>query len=270
MVISPFSKPNIAQASTYQTLHDQGCSLFSAGRYEEALAYFNQAVALMPDQANLWYRQGDALANLTRYPEALLSLNRALALKPDYQQAWALRGAVLIYLERYSEALENCNHALQLQPSDAETWMMRGAALYYLKQYKQAYASYDKALGIERKPLSKRLIELALSPVKQNKIQSAFTHISRQTTRRKRVMLRKSRKHFRLDGWTISMGLSTLLVAAIALVALISLLQGVAFTANNEVHSTGIPWIQDQRTCQESGRSWENSICWDQQHDPNF
>ncbi|MCU0525519.1 MAG: hypothetical protein MUF72_11920 [Elainella sp. Prado103] len=37
-----------------------------------------------------------------------------------------------------------------------------------------------------------------------------------------------------------------------------------------EIHPTGIPWINDRAECERSGRQWQNEVCWDSEHDPNF
>lgn len=84
------------------------------------------------------------------------------------------------------------------------------------------------------------------------------------------MLRRRSKKQVCLNGWAISMGLSLLVFSAILCVGLISLLQWIEPTAKGEFHATGIPWIQDAQSCQESGRFWEDGTCWDQQHDPSF
>lgn len=219
MVIShSFSKAS-SFPGAYQTLYDQGRLLLNAGHYKEAVAYFDRAIAILPDQPTSWYYHGDALAHLTRYEEALFSFERVLALEPEHQQAWAFRGTVLIYLKRYMEALESCDRALTLQPDDAETWVMRGVALQRLKQYKKAYVSYGQAMGVERKPLSNRVTEPLL----------AFKHIRRllpiQPASQRRqpwAMVRQFQKRIHLNEWTVSIGFSTLLLTAIVFVEIIS------------------------------------------------
>lgn len=37
-----------------------------------------------------------------------------------------------------------------------------------------------------------------------------------------------------------------------------------------EFHPTGIPWISDRAECERSGRQWQDEVCWDAEHDPNF
>ena len=116
---------------------------------DAAITSFNNSLEFQADEY-IWYNQGDALAKEGRYEEALASFDKALAIQPDYHAAWVFRAVVLTQLGRYSVALASCEKALAIQPNDKQAWIVRGAALSYLGYYKQAYASYDKALGIER------------------------------------------------------------------------------------------------------------------------
>lgn len=106
---------------------------------------------------NAWYNRGEALANLGCYEEALASFDKAVEIQPDEYAAWVFRGVVLIHLNLYEEALSSCNKALEIQPDDREAWTFRGAALSHLGRYEEAYRSYDKALGIEEKSVCTKL-----------------------------------------------------------------------------------------------------------------
>lgn len=123
------------------------------------VASFNQT----PQQANeskAWYEQGKVLAKEGCHDDALASFDRAIAIQPDNHLAWGFRAAVLIHLERYSEALANCEKALAIDPNYSEGWVFRGAALNYLGRYQQSYASYDRSLGIERKSAGQKLSQM--------------------------------------------------------------------------------------------------------------
>jgi Ca-activated chloride channel homolog len=60
----------------------RGTARYRAGHYEEALADFNQVNG--PDAA---YNQGNALARLGRYPEAIAAYDKALAAQPGMEDA---------------------------------------------------------------------------------------------------------------------------------------------------------------------------------------
>jgi hypothetical protein len=41
-------------------------------------------------------------------------------------------------------------------------------------------------------------------------------------------------------------------------------------STNSIVHPTSIPWLQNQKDCEKTGRIWQDGECWDQQHSPEF
>ena len=112
------------------------------------------------DDYKACYNRGNALANEGCYSEALASFDQALAIQPYDHAAWIFRAVVLIQLNRYSEALASCETALAIQPHNQQAWICRGAALHYLGHYKQSYASYDQALGIQQQSGWQKLTQM--------------------------------------------------------------------------------------------------------------
>lgn len=55
-------------------------------RYEEALASFERAIQITPNNHQLWLLKGITLAKLRRYDNAAISARRALELKPTDPQ----------------------------------------------------------------------------------------------------------------------------------------------------------------------------------------
>ncbi|OLP15797.1 hypothetical protein BST81_24450 [Leptolyngbya sp. 'hensonii'] len=40
--------------------------------------------------------------------------------------------------------------------------------------------------------------------------------------------------------------------------------------AGNKVHPAAIPWLKNQRDCEQTGRTWLNDRCLDYDHNPSF
>jgi tetratricopeptide (TPR) repeat protein len=87
-----------------------------AERFGEALAAFDQAIALDPNYCQAWNNKANALCGLQRYAEALAAYDRAVALRPDYHQAWFNRGLLLTEMMAYGNALESYDRAIALEP----------------------------------------------------------------------------------------------------------------------------------------------------------
>ena len=62
---------------------------------EEAVRYYDQALALDPDFTTAWIAKGVALHNLGSDEEAIGCLDHALALEPYNAGAWSLKGIIL-------------------------------------------------------------------------------------------------------------------------------------------------------------------------------
>ncbi len=73
-------------------------SLMSDGKYEEALAAYEQASYINPNDAHAYTAKGDALYKLKRYEEALPAYEQALRIKPNDVQASHAKRQVLSIL----------------------------------------------------------------------------------------------------------------------------------------------------------------------------
>ncbi len=118
-------------------------------RSSEALAAYEQAIALKADYPEAHNGRGILLATLTRPAEAIAAFDRAIALKPDYAEAYNNRGLVLQELKRLDEALASFEQALALQPGNARVHSNRGNALHEAKRFDEALASFDRAVVLQ-------------------------------------------------------------------------------------------------------------------------
>ncbi len=60
----------------------KGKSLLVEGNFEDALAYFEQALLLNKNDPDIWNQKGVALRSLGRYDEALECFNKSLEIDP--------------------------------------------------------------------------------------------------------------------------------------------------------------------------------------------
>ncbi len=78
-------------------LSRRGLILKRQGRWDEALASQERALALSPREPGLLFQLGVTYISLRRYEEAESYLDRALALQPDFVEAALVRAAVSVY-----------------------------------------------------------------------------------------------------------------------------------------------------------------------------
>jgi Flp pilus assembly protein TadD len=106
---------------TSVALHDDVALLYlDQGRADQAVAHFEQAVALVPDSARARFNLGTALAFAGETDKAVTSYRAALALRPDYALAHNNLGALLLQRGDLDEAAVHLEAAVGLDATNAE------------------------------------------------------------------------------------------------------------------------------------------------------
>lgn len=127
----------------------KGQDLSAKGRYEEAVACYDNALALDSDDDALWHNKAIALRKLARHEEAVACYDRALELKPGDGKTWSSKAVALGALGRHEEELTCCERALELNPNHATAWSNKGSALWALQKPEQALVCYDRAIELD-------------------------------------------------------------------------------------------------------------------------
>jgi tetratricopeptide (TPR) repeat protein len=106
---------NVAGADRVPVLLAKGESLMHLDKPEEALACYDEILALAPDHADALVKRGDALERLHRIEEAIACFDRAIATGGSLTVAYLHKGGLFNRLERYEEALHCYEQALRTQ-----------------------------------------------------------------------------------------------------------------------------------------------------------
>lgn len=119
--------------------------LFELGKYEEALAIYEQAIESNPSDYCAWCNRGSVVGKLGSLEEANACYERAIEIEPSYYHAWYFRGITLRDLERYEEAIFSYERAIEIDPVNYQVWLDRGIMFCdYLKKYEKALESFDQ------------------------------------------------------------------------------------------------------------------------------
>lgn len=111
-------------------LSNYGRFLAEAGRYEESLSAYQDAIRYLPRQGKSHCGAGAALAFLKRYKEAKTELETCRDLSPDYEQAPYNLANVLVILGQTELAEQGFLKAIELHPARATDAMFNLANLY--------------------------------------------------------------------------------------------------------------------------------------------
>lgn len=133
-------------------------------RYAEAVVACDQALGIArpdADAAMTWSLKGKALANLGRYHEAIAAFDCAVALderraghgvhadnerQQHLAENWLAKSGCLLALKRFSETIGACDRCLALAPASAGALDFKMRALFALERYAEAYDPLSRAL----------------------------------------------------------------------------------------------------------------------------
>ena len=119
------------------------------GEHEKALAGFDAALALTPDDAEIQASRANTLAILGRHDDALAGYARVLALRPDAAAAYFYRGHTLAAMGRTAAALNDYQRACMLAPAFLPAFIAAGKMLEALNQPGAALGAYQRALELQ-------------------------------------------------------------------------------------------------------------------------
>lgn len=119
-----------------------GVALASAGRREEAISCFRNALKLEPRYAEAHNNLGLALAQTGRLQEALAEFRGAIQCRPAYPEAEANLGATLAQAGRPDEAIPHLRRALELDPGYLDARNNLAAALSQTGRTEESVREY--------------------------------------------------------------------------------------------------------------------------------
>jgi predicted TPR repeat methyltransferase len=135
--------------ASFHALHMLGVLVAQRDDLAQSARLIEQAVRVDGKVAAAHANLGNTLRLMERLDEALACYDRALALQPDNVGALKGRGLIQWRGRRREEALACYEHLLRVEPGYVDGWIMKGAILNDLGRNTEAIASYRKALEFE-------------------------------------------------------------------------------------------------------------------------
>jgi len=122
------------------------------GRYEEAVAAYDQAVSLDPRFGKAWRNRGLSLSLLNRTTEAEESFQKALTIDPNDMEALYYQSLSRSYAGNTNGALESLDKVIAESPKNrddaitlTQAWGLKGDLLTKLGRSEEANQSYHQA-----------------------------------------------------------------------------------------------------------------------------
>lgn len=116
-------------------------------RHREMRAKAATLLAADPGNADAWYNLGRALLGLGRDKEAIAAFDKALEISPDNPGLWAARSAA-IRTGRQKTAAIDIGEDTSFDTNDANAWARRAGYLLASQRFAEASEASDRALAI--------------------------------------------------------------------------------------------------------------------------
>jgi tetratricopeptide (TPR) repeat protein len=139
-------------------LTNLGTSLMERGQLDDALSYFQRALAIRSGSEHRHYSLslalihdsvGNALARKGRLNDAIVHFRQSIALRPDFPDAHYNLGTALFQKGDLDDAIAEWRTTLSIHPFDAGAHTSLGNALVQKGSLREAVDHYEKALQSE-------------------------------------------------------------------------------------------------------------------------
>jgi len=101
-------------------LKDKGNAALQAGKFDDAVKFYTEAIALDENNHVLYSNRSAAYAKAGKYRPALEDAERTVQLKPDWGKGYSRKGSALAYLGRIDESMKAYEEGLVHEPDNAQ------------------------------------------------------------------------------------------------------------------------------------------------------
>ena len=115
---------------------------------DKTIHFYENAIALKPDDHEAFNNMGIAYNNKEDYDKAIESYERAIEIKPDKHDAFNNMGIAYNNKGDYDKAIESYERAIEIKPDKHEAFNNMGFAYDNKGDYDKAIESYQKAIEI--------------------------------------------------------------------------------------------------------------------------
>jgi tetratricopeptide (TPR) repeat protein len=117
--------------------------------YAQAIDDFNEAIRLVPDNANAFNNRGVAYRNMGDLDRAVADYDQAIRIKPDYVAAFYNRGLALADKREYGKAISDFTTVLRVDPKNPTVLFRRGTTYLSSGDFEAGNADLAAAKAIK-------------------------------------------------------------------------------------------------------------------------
>lgn len=131
------------------------------GKYQEAIADYDTALDLNPQDALTHYNKGLTEIHLGQNKEAIADFDVAIDLNPQFVDAYNDRGIAKSRSGQDKEAIADFDKAIHLDPDSCRAYYSRGLVNDKLKRYEEARTDLQRTLELATEQGNERLMKPA-------------------------------------------------------------------------------------------------------------
>jgi tetratricopeptide (TPR) repeat protein len=132
-----------------------GHSNYQSTNFDQAIVYFDLAIAIEPERAVWYYWRGISYEQKGRHEEAATDIHRALGgldhliqQTPDNAEYVATRGRSYAWKGDFDLAIADLSRAIDLAPNTADYYYVRGSSYSELADFSHAIADFSRAVNL--------------------------------------------------------------------------------------------------------------------------
>ena len=131
--------------SDLQGLYEQAFSETDSGNFAAAEKTWSKAIDRMPDNPATWSNRGNARISQNKLDDAIADFDQSIAIAPDQPGPYVNRGIAWEGKGQWEKAIADYNHALDIDPDDPTTLNNRGNAEGGKGDWEKARNDFEQA-----------------------------------------------------------------------------------------------------------------------------
>ena len=164
-----------APALDFYRISEVAWSLTEEGQYEKAIAEWEKALTMSPEDAEVHNNLGVALAGVGKFDEAIAHYQKALVTRPDSADVHNNIGRALTAEGKFEEAIGHYQKALVTAPTSGEIHNNLGFALLRKGDLDEAIGHLQMAL-VDEPAFGEAHYNLGVALVQKGRLDEAITH----------------------------------------------------------------------------------------------
>jgi tetratricopeptide (TPR) repeat protein len=128
--------------------NNRGAALAQKGDLNGAIADFTKAIEINPKDATAYNNRGNVHTEKGDLNSAIADFDKAIQINPKHPHAYNNRGAARSNKGDFAGAIADYDRAIKINPKDAEAYNNRGAARSNKGDFTDAIADYNEAIEI--------------------------------------------------------------------------------------------------------------------------